>query len=307
MCNTSKRKIDVLSDGAANMKKLFLSILLLCCCIVFTGCGGNSNSYDGAYRIIVPRKIIDENLNVSGRASVSVAMDIKLCLNGVEFPGQSFDSDGDYIFTKVMFEQEANQIISFRNTSLIELFDGSSDIPFATIEFERVAPLPQSIIITRIDATHVSMAGSNGSINAYYYIIPSGRYPQDGLEKVETVLIEEVDSLTARVTFKNCEGEGVDIGVYDSWTISGKDITDNTKSASYTYYENEHEKRYFLVEKYNTGVYIIRLTSDGETKATLGNHTLDNTEITINEIKNGDKYVVEPSILQKAVYRPSTK
>ncbi|MBR4329752.1 MAG: hypothetical protein IKP71_07845, partial [Candidatus Riflebacteria bacterium] len=235
------------------------------------------------------------------------AREIKLCLNGVEFPGHSFDSDGNYVFTKVMYEQEANQVIS-QSPSIIELFEGSSDEAFVTIDFERVAPLPQSIIITRIDANHISMAGSNGSIDVNYYIIPSGRYPQEGLGKVKRVEIKKVDSLTARVTFYNGANKGVEIE-YDSWKISGIDKTTG-KSASYTY--NENEKRYFKVEPSIEGdsidgysiAYIISLTSDGETKATLGNHTLDNTEITINEIKNGDKDVVDPSILKKAVYRP---
>ncbi len=285
------------------MKKLFLSILLLCCCIVFTGCGGNSNSYDNAYRITISKEIINKgDSGESSRAATSERRDVKLFLNGVEFPGHSFDSDGNYVFTKVMYNQEANEICSHDTSSFIELFEGSSELPFDTTEFESLVPLFQTIIAYIGDDGKIHMFGGNREISIYNH---NGE-EQEGLKKVEKVEIEKVDSLTAKVTFKNGKGECVDIGFYDSWTISGTDITDNTKSASYTYNENK-KKTYFIVENFNKGVYNISLTSDGETKATLGNHTLNNTEITINEIKNGDKDVVDPSILKKAVYRPSTK
>ena len=275
------------------MKKLFLSILLLCCCIVFTGCGGNSNSYDGAYRITVSKDIINDNLNESARADISVARDVRLCLNGVEFPGHSSDSDNS-IFTKVMFEQEASQIISSRNTSLIELFDGSSDIPFATIEFERVAPLPQSIIITRIDATHVSMAGSNGSIDVLDY----NGVEQEGLNKVKDIRLEKVDELIAKVTFYNSRGNTVHID-FDSWKITA--IKQNGDSVSWTSEQNKADSSPLLITPSvngSTKYYTINLSSKGEDK--VGSHTLNNTSIRINEIKLNGKDVLSADVLSKA-------
>ncbi len=293
------------------MKKFIQFILLVCCCIVFTGCGGNSNSYDGAYRITISKKYLDAEPASSSRAATSGAKDIKLFLNGVEFPGHSFDSDGNYIFTKVMFEQEANQVIS-HEPSIIELFEGSKEEDaLAVFEVERVAPLPQSIIITWIDATHFRIDGSNGSIGAYYYTNASGiKYPQEGLKKVKRVEIKKIDSLKARVTFYNVDNIGVEID-YDSWTISGTD-KGNNKSASYTYSENE-ANRYFLVTPSIDGdsengysiSYIISLTDNGETKANVGNHTLDNTIVKIDNIIKDGHNVVDTGILEQATWYPN--
>ena len=131
------------------MKKFIQFILLVCCCIVFTGCGGNSNSYDGAYRITVSESIINDGLAAAIRTSSSdsVARDITLKFNDIEFPGHSFDSKGNYIFTKVMFEQDAYEMTS-RNPSVIKLYNGSDTEPLATIEFERLVSLPQNIDIS---------------------------------------------------------------------------------------------------------------------------------------------------------------
>ena len=278
------------------MKKLFLSILLLCCCIVFTGCGGNSNSYDGAYRITVSKDIINDNLVESARADVSAARDVRLCLNGVEFPGHSSDSD-NYIFTKVMYEQEANQIIS-QNPSIIELFEGSSDEAFATIEFVSVIPLPQSIIITRIDAKHVSMAGSNGEIDVEYYIPRDGNpIEQEGLTKVKDIRLEKVDELIAKVTFFNSRGNSVHIN-FDTWKITA--IKQNGDSVSWTSEQNKADSRLLITPSVNgsTKYYTINLTSKGENK--VGSHTLANTSIRINEIKLNGKDVLSADVLSKA-------
>ena len=274
------------------MKKLFLSILLLCCCIVFTGCGGNSNSYDGAYRITIDGRIIDDNSNASERASVSGARDVKLCLNGVEFPGHSFDTDGNYIFTKVMFEQEADQVIS-QNPSVIELFEGSSDEAFATIEFERIVPLPQSIIITRTGANKISMTGSNGSIDAYYY----NGVEQDGLKRVSDIRLEKTDKLIAKVTLFNSLGNSVHVD-FDYWKITA--IKPNGDSVSWTSTQNEVDSRLLITPSVNGSVkyYTINLSSKGEEK--IGSNTLENTSIRINEIKNNGADVLPADVLSKA-------
>ena len=295
LCAILAIQIDVLSDGAANMKKLFLSILLLCCCIVFTGCGGNSNSYDDAYRITVSKDIINDNLIESVRADVSAAREIKLCLNGVEFPGHSFDSE-NYIFTKVMYEQEASQIISSRNTSLIELFDG--EILLATIEFDIAAPLPQNITVAK-SGIYIIMTGSNGEIDVEYYTPRDGNpIEQEGLKKVKDIRLEKVDELIAKVTFYNSRGNTVHIN-FDSWKITA--IKQNGDSVSWTSEQNKADSSPLLITPSVNGsakYYTINLSSKGEDK--VGSHTLANTSIRINEIKLNGKDVLSADVLSKA-------
>ena len=72
------------------MKKVFLFIMLLCCSIVFTGCG-NSNSYDGqaveTINIIVNKNMMDiavASASTSYRYSEAEG-DISLLFNNVIF------------------------------------------------------------------------------------------------------------------------------------------------------------------------------------------------------------------------------
>ena len=287
------------------MKKLFLSILLLCCCIVFTGCGGNSNSYDGAesndYRIYISNDIINKGVNntkPSNRAASSDKVDVKLFLNGVEFPGHSYNEDS-YIFTKVMYSSEANRM--FSNASYTIKLDIQGSSKPSRIVFEKLVPLPENISAKNDnnDENKIIMYGDGREIDVYYY----NDIEQAGLTKVKRVSIEKLNSLTAKVTFFNAFDKGVAID-YDSWMISGVDSSGN--SGSYTYSENE-ANRYFLVTPSGDGdsrYYTITLTYKGEAKADAGNHTLDNTEIQINKITKGGKNVVDPNILNNTIYKP---
>lgn len=279
--------------GAANMKKLFLFIMLLCCSIVFTGCSGTGNSFDGDssvnnYRITVSREIIDsavESLYFERAASTSENRNVKLYFNNIEYPGHSFDTDGNYIFTKVMYAEDSYKMLSGAS-STIKLYVETLSKP-VVIVFKALSELPTDIFIDNI-GEGIKIVGNNTDIPVYYY----NDKEQSGLKKVESVKIEKLNSMTAKVTFFNALGKGVSID-YTSWKISGVDI-ETGDSGSYTYTENETNS-YFLVTPCVAGdssYYTITLTNKGESKADAANHTLDNTEITINEIVLRDGSVI---------------
>ena len=275
------------------MKKLFLFIMLLCCSIVFTGCSGTGNSFDGDssvdnYRITVSREIIDsavESLYFERAASTSENRNVKLYFNNIEYPGHSFDTDGNYIFTKVMYYDDSRKMLSGAS-STIKLYVETLSKP-VVIVFKALSELPTDIFIDNI-GEGIKIVGNNTDIPVYYY----NDKEQSGLKKVESVKIEKLNSMTAKVTFFNALGKGVSID-YTSWKISGVDI-ETGDSGSYTYTENETNS-YFLVTPCVAGdssYYTITLTNKGESKADAANHTLDNTEITINEIVLRDGSVI---------------
>ena len=284
------------------MKKLFLSVLLLCCCIVFTGCGGNSNSYDGAdstaYRIYISEKIINEarnSVNSSERASSSDSInDVKLFLNGIEFPGHSFDTDGNYIFTKVMFDSDAFQIVSAAsNTIKLEI---DSNTKPTVIIFEKINVMPSNIYVKK-NSDIVNMYGDNGEIDVYYY----NDIEQSGLTKVKDIKIEKLNSLTAKITLLNGLGEGLH-KEFNYWRITATKT--NGDSVSWTSDDNKSDISLLVTPSLsgNSKYYTITLTSKGEEK--IHSHSLDNTAVRINELKLNGNDVLPSNILNKAFYNP---
>ena len=288
------------------MKKFIQFIVLMCCCVVFTGCSGNSNSFDNAdtnaYRIYVSENIINKGNNTmiaSGRAASAERVDAELFSNGVEFPGHSSDAYGNYIFTKVMYESEASQIISAASNT-IRIMVGLNTKPIEIV-YDRV--LPQNTYIDgKANSDEIHMHSDSGEIDVYLY----NGVQQAGLTKVKNVRIEKVNSVTAKVTLLNGLGQGLHKS-FNYWKITGVDINTGD-TGSYTYTENETEKgRFFIITPSGEGdskFYTITLTSKGEAKSDASSHTLDNTEIQINEIKLNGEDVVEKSILSKVKYIP---
>lgn len=276
------------------MKKLFLSILLLCCCIVFTGCGGNSNSYDGAYRITVSKNIIDDESVTSSRAATSDAKDIKLFLNGVEFPGRSFDSEGNYIFTKVMFEQEVYQILSGASTTVNITINGNDIL---SLVFKKVTSLKEGIYIKKL--SDGSYLVRNGSVDKE--IIKNGEEYLVDLDDITDVEISRLSSLSAKVVFKNILGESQKLD-FNSWKISALDSYLKAIH-SWTSLEESSDKKldisYDITEKY----YTINLTSQGVSAA--GNHNLNNTIVKIDYIRKDGHDVVDTGILEQATWYPN--
>ena len=281
------------------IKKISLIIMFLFTCIVFTGCGGDTNSYDNAFRITVSKKIIDDKLAALDNSKSSrLAVDktnVKMKFNDVEFPGHAFDSNGDYIFTKVMYESEAYKTAS-NKTSIIEFYitsDGGSNTTFATIEFEKQVPLPQNINISINNNGNIVMVGSNGSIDVYYYC----GEPQEGLKKVKDISLEKINKLKAKVTFLNTLGDGVLID-YDYWKITA--IKENNDSVTWTSSQNKSDKNLIIEEVKNGDSYYYTFTLSSKGEGLVGSHNLDNTSIIINEIKNDGKDVLSADILSRA-------
>ena len=286
------------------MKKLFLSILLLCCCVVFTGCGGNSNSYDeseaDAYRITVSDNIINQANNTvsTARSASSDKKEVKLFLNGVEFPGHSFDTDGNYIFTKVMYATEVAKMAVKSSYTIKLVIEGNSNP--TEIVFEKQPVLPRNIMVKKIDSNNISMFGDNGDIDAFYY----NGVEQAGLTKVKDIKIEKLNSLTAKVTFLNALGNGVLID-YDYWKITATKL--NGESVSWSSNQNGSNINLLITpsENGNSDFYTITLTSKGEDK--IGSHSLDNTYVKIDDIKkNGENGVslLPSNVLSKAYLQP---
>ncbi len=295
--------------GAANMKKLFLFIMLLCCSIVFTGCSGTGNSFDGDsdvnnYRITVSREIIDsavESLYFERAASTSENRNVKLYLNNIEYPGHSFDTDGNYIFTKVMYYDDFRKMLSVGSTTIklyVETLSKPVVIVFQAIQ--DLGELPTDFFIDKTGEEINILANNTNPLDVYYY----NDKEQSGLKSVKSVKIEKVNSMTAKVTFINALNKGVLID-FDYLKISGVDIHSGN-SGSYTYTENETNS-YFLVTPCVAGdssYYTITLTNKGESKADAAEHTLDNTVIKIDEIKKNGKDVLDSNALNTAVYHP---
>ncbi len=270
------------------MKKFIQFILLVCCCIVFTGCGGNSNSYDGAYRITVDKAIINGNNASLRMAEASGTVDVTLKYNGVEFPGHSFDSDGNYIFTKVMSGEDIAQMTS-RQPSIIEISSGL----IHTIKFQVLDPLPQKIVISMNNQGGIKMYGSNGVIDVYFYDDDK----QDGYYKVKDISLKKENSLTAKVTFYNSLGKTIPIN-YNSWKITAS----NSKGNSVTWTSEQNSSDIIINECDNgddEAYYTITLSSKGE--GIVGSHSLDDTSVRIDEIKDSEgKSVLTDELLSKA-------
>ena len=290
------------------MKKLFLFIMLLCCSIVFTGCSGTGNSFDGDssvdnYRITVSREIIDsavDSLVFERAASTSENRNVKLYFNNIEYPGHSFDTEGNYIFTKVMYYDDFRKMLSMAATSTIKLYVETLSKPVVIVFQDLSSILPTDLFIDKTGEGINILANNTNPLDVYYY----NDVEQSGLKSVKSVKIEKVNSMTAKVTFLNALNKGVLID-FDYWKISGTDMhSDN--SGSYTYTENETNS-YFLVTPCVAGdssYYTITLTNKGESKADAAEHTLDNTEIKIDEIKKNGNNVLKSDVLKTAVYHP---
>ena len=278
------------------MKKLFLSILLLCCCIVFTGCGGNSNSYDDAYRITVSKKVVDTYQGItSARAVADERKNVDFYLNGVEFPGHSFDTDGNYIFTKVMYDQEAQDILLGASTTLSLSIDGLK----LTLDIEKVTDLNAGIFWDKqSDGSYIVMNG-----NVRKTIIRINGDSLVDLNEITKVEISKLSSLSAKVVFKNILNETQKLD-FDSWKISALDS--NLEPIHFWTSEKDASDKKLdisfvnnITEKY----YTINLTSQGVSAA--GSHNLDNTIVKIDYIRKGGLDVVDTGILEQATWQPN--
>ena len=184
-------------------------------------------------------------------------------------------------------------------SSTVKLYIETLSKP-AVIVFQDLSEIPTDLFIDKTGEGINILANNTNPLDVYYY----NDVEQSGLKSVKSVKIEKLNSMTAKVTFFNALGKGVSID-YTSWKISGVDI-ETGDSGSYTYTENETNS-YFLVTPCVAGdssYYTITLTNKGESKADAAEHTLDNTEIKIDEIKKNGNDVLKSDVLKTAVYHP---
>ena len=282
-------------------KRIFLFIMLLCCCVVFTGCGGNSNSYDDAdvsnLNITVCNNVINtETISYTSRASINNS-DLRLFYNDTEFLGHSSDSEKNYVFTNVMYTSKAYEMTNANTTSkiVIALASGEKlyEIEFANID------LPMNLFI-RLENDKIVM--KNGA-NPVYILKVNGK--TDGytdLTEVTEVKIEKYDSTTAKVTFYNVLKQGIKLN-YAYWKISAL----NSKLdpiQSWTNEENTSSPKLIIstpqgIDNY----YLISLTESGIASA--HSHNLDNTIVGIDYITDSEHNdLVSTYVLSQGIYRP---
>ena len=292
------------------LKKSILFIMLLLTCIVFTGCAGNSDSYNDS-DVSTLKVTVDKNLingsNSSERASYDLN-NLNLYFNGVLFQGHSLDSDGNFVFTNVMYTQIAQDKLYKKKYSTIKISVGEIKNPDDdeivmpyTIEFANI-DLPADLHIY-LNNKLVGMTNQGNQVH-----IKSVNGEDEGYEdpeKITKVKYEKYNNnnLTAKVTFYNAFNESKDIGEYNSysWQITIKN-PDSGNIVSWTSEDNKSSK-YLDIQKEGSEknpYYIIYLTSLGKDK--IGNHTLDDTNVKIDYIKNGSDNVVDPSVLQKGTW-----
>lgn len=292
------------------MKKLFFLITLLSLCIISVGCGGSSNSSNGSaiknLTVRVANNIINSQQQASDRASIALS-DVKLFFNGVEFPGHSM-LDGDYIFTKIMYEADALQMISNSKTSNIKISFNQQEIK---IDFEKAKAIPENLMIKLNNNTGKVAVSNNGNdltvikVNDEEYV---------SLDEIVKVSIDKLGDLSAKVTFFNILDEGLLID-YDEWKITGYSSytseSVNTPLKSWTRTLNNTDKKLNINSSGTVGNnwYEITLTNEGEASAK--SYNLNNTFIKIDYIRKKDandnlKDVVDTGILQNAIYRPTT-
>ena len=290
------------------MKKVFLFIMLLCCSIVFTGCG-NSNSYDGqaveTINIIVNKNMMDiavASASTSYRYSEAEG-DISLLFNNVIFDSYRIDGEGNYIFSKVMYDSIAYQMVSGNTTPNIIIKFGNREV---NIECSSMN-VPKNLQIYVLNGkVHVSDEGNNIeviSVNGEDYV---------DRNKITKVKIEKYSDTEAKVTFYNVLGEGKEIvkdkelsSVLLTWKISALD-SKRDPLKSWEKSDNDRSANLQIIPYGTDGnkYYIISMTSLGNEAA--HGHNLSDTMVKIDYIRYDGWDLVDTGLLssEDSIYKP---
>ncbi len=283
------------------VKRIFLFIMLLCCCIVFTGCGGNSNSYDDAdvsnLHITVYNNVINTETNsYSTRASINNS-DLRLFFNDIEFQGHSSDSENNYVFTNVMYTSKAYEMTNAdaSSTIIIALTTGETlyKIEFANID------LPVNLSIRSENGKIVMYNGANP---VHILKVNDKTDGYTDLTEVIEVKIEKYNSTTAKVTFYNVLKQGIKLD-YTYWKISALN-SELDPIESWTNEENSSSTKLNISKPQGTdNYYLISLTESG--LASAHSHNLANTIVGIDYITDSNhKDLVSTYVLRQGIYRP---
>ena len=300
------------------MKKVFLFIMLLCCSIVFTGCG-NSNSYDGqgveTIEINVNKEALNEAiskaLNQNSSRAVDSESEISLKFNDVEINNYKINGEGDYIFKQIMYERVALQMITGEATATSSTIIINIANKELKIIFENINDLPKDMEIYMGEDGTIKMR--NGEQSVLVYSVNNVQYISDEkLNKITEVVIEKYNNSNtqAKATFYNEYHQGKEIlkdsSLYSElfdWEISalysnGKTIKSWKKS------DNDSSKNLKIEPQGKDGnkYYIISLTELGKDVA--NGHDLSNTSIRINYIKYDGLDIVNRGLLEDTIYIP---
>ena len=283
------------------LKKSILFIMLLVTCIVFTGCN-NTDSYDDS-EVSTLKVTVDKNLingsNSSERASYD-PNNLNLYYNGIIFQGHSLDSDGNFVFTNVMYNDKAYEM-SHPATMTTILITVGTDTPLYNILCANVNNLPTNLYISLTKDKLIKITNEGYSVAIKKVNEDEDNYSQ-AMDTVTKVLIEKNgNNLNAKVTFYNEYGMGIDLD-FDSWKISALD-EDLEVLHSWTKTENDYTSSNLNVVKEVSGnntYYVVSLTSMGMSAAK--SHNLDNTIVKIDYVRKEGKDVVDTGVLEAGMW-----
>ena len=289
------------------IKKISLIIMLLFTCIVFTGCGGDTNSYDNAdvnnLNITVYNNVINTGTNSnSTRISINNS-DLRLFYNDIEFQGHSYDKEKNYVFTNVMYTSKAYEMTNAYATStiIIALTNGEKlyKIEFANID------LPVNLSIKLENGKIVMHNGANPVV--IIKVETNGVVEEyTDLKEVKEVKIEKFDNTTAKITFINEAKQGIKLE-FKSWKISALD-SNLEPFHSWSSEDNKSSRNVEIngpIGTDNLKYYLVSLTSEGESIASSYKRDLTNTIVGIDYIRDADHNDLVPSyVLEQGIYRP---
>lgn len=278
------------------LKKSILFIMLLLTCIVFTGCN-NTDSYDDS-EVSTLKVTVDKNLingsNSSERASYD-PNNLNLYYNGIIFQGHSLDSDGNFVFTNVMYSDKAYEMSNptTTTTTILITVGDNKNTPMYTIICKNIKNLPTNLHINlRNKLLNMTNEGKPVRIVKVNNDIYNSYANLDEIEKVNINKYNS-DRKTAKVTFyeDKTSNQGVAIDYEScSWKITA--FNSNLEPlCSWTKSDNDTSNNLNIqeVNEDNTTYYIISLTSSGISESK--SHNLDNTIVKIDYIRKDGKEI----------------
>ena len=288
------------------LKKSILFIMLLLTCIVFTGCN-NTDNYDDS-DITTLKVTVDKNLingsNSSERASYDLN-NLNLYFNGTLFQGHNLDTEGNFIFTNVMYTEKAYEMSNPATMTTILITVGT-DTKLYNIVCENIKELPTSLFIS-LKNKLVKMV-NNGNKQVFIQSVNGETDGYVDADEITRVKIEkyENNNLKAKVTFYNGFNQSKKIE-YDSWKISALN-EDLDVLQSWTKSSNDNASLNLNLDEIVSGndiYYIVSLTSLGKNAAR--SHNLDNTIVKIDNIRLKDKDQVDTGVLEAGMWDYRTR
>lgn len=277
------------------MKKLFFFIFLFCLCVVFTGCGGSSNSSEGleytTLKVTLPKSLFDVNSSVRA-VTENATPTYSILLNDIVFD-RYVAVASNYVFSKVVSRSNTD-VLNIGKDAVIVV--KNADKETCKIVFQGLTGYPVDIAIAKDGDTFSVKNGSSEQT-----VIEVNGKPSFDRKEVVRLQITKISELTASLTFFNklneCQGSSDWFKNYD-WKISA---LDKDLNVIYSWKKSDNDEKKLIDIAYNyDGSFKVFITESG--KASLYGRSLDNTNIKIDYIQNGSTDVVSPSVLEKGIY-----